>query len=100
MGWVTIEGPLEIFEAHTYFLFEKTVSSGHLHPIAVNLFKPNPQRPGYGCFVECRVKVGIGPLSRGPGLPEACSLTQVPLSSGPSFRAGNSRFDSSTKANC
>lgn len=54
MGWVTIEGPLEIFEAHPYFLFEKTVSSGHLHPIAVNLFKPDPQRPGYGCFVECR----------------------------------------------
>lgn len=39
-------------------------------------------------------------LGKGPGLPEACSLTQVPLSSGPSFLAGNSKCGSSTKGSC
>jgi hypothetical protein len=39
-------------------------------------------------------------LGKGLGLPEACSLTQVPLSSGPSFQDRNTRCDSSTKANC
>lgn len=36
---------------------------------------------------------------KGLGLPEAYSITQVPLSSGPSFPAGSSRYDSSTKGN-
>lgn len=45
---------------------------------------------------------GLGGVVLGQqvGLPEACSVTQVPLSSGPSSPARNSRYDSSTKGNC